>query len=333
MHDNNNRADSCCFNNSSSSLLSPTIPNGTTANGTTPTAMMTPMSTAATTAPCEFFQPGEIFQLDTPLSGAEHPSNNVTGHQFESLLNGGECHTNDAALSSFSHHRRRTTLTAGFDSSSTSGNDDDDDDEDTMEFEPLVVHSDYPDIYTGSVPPPMMMTMFGEYSGGSGIKPDQQPPPPPLPPTLSYQYHHHPPAPDYLLARSQPARHGSARALMSSKYALDSAAGDYGGIACVTDGSQTEAAGWKCANTPPPPPPYPHQAPTTTSETFASKYREANGRTFGDLEEQQEEEEEMLQRRHYTQQRGMMLSHAAAAVPGGEMAAKYAPHFGDSVLL
>ena len=264
----------------------------------------------ATTAHCEFFQPGEIFQLDTPLSSAATES---SGRQFEALFGDGDRHGANGDMESALGWRR--AMTTGLESGSNSSSSEDDNDEDRMGFEPMIVHSDYPDIYNGGIVAPLAMS-FSEYSANSGHAAKlnhhsnyyHQ-----IPSTVSYRPQTNPPTP----------------VIMNSKYPLNPGA-DYLGLV-TPDGAEEQSATWKYANsgapTSPSPPPYPLQP---AAMALTSKYQDLNevqeSRTFAT--HQGKEAEFRLQ--YSPPLRGVVAPSAVAT--GGEAAAKYAD-FGEALLL
>ena len=258
--DNNNRAESCCYG-----MLPqqhPTSPHNSSTNNNATTMMMVEAMQSSSSHCNEFFQPGEIFQLDHPITTT------TNGGQFESLVNvGGGSRLYPSPSSSppmmtttsssyrerfVGYHNQRRSTTA-IESSSSS---DDDINEDSMEFEPMIVHSDYPDIYTGAIPP--MMMAGGDYH-------------------LGQKFNHHPPYPPAVTTGyssaaefdplAYPEQHGSPRGGKYEDYLRT--AGTDGGRGAMGD---TEPAGWKYANTPPNHHP-PHHPASMTSKYPEDSFR------------------------------------------------------------
>ncbi len=261
-------------------------------------------ATTTAGAHCEFFQPGEIFQLDTPLSSSVVES---SGRQFDSLFGDGDRFLVGNGGVPPSLGWRRAIMTGGLDSASNSSSSDDDnnnnDEDSRMEFEQMVVHSGgYPDIYNGAtISPPMG---FNEYNSHSA-KLNHHP-----------HYHQHSPAPVSYAHPPPPVIMNN-----SAKYPLNPPADLYLGLLTTDGAREQQSATWKCANSgaspsSSPPPPYPHLQSATTS-----KYRDLSemqdSRTF---EKHSAKEEEAFRQPYSTMP------------PGRDLAPKYA-EFGEALLL
>lgn len=290
------------------------------------------------TAHGEFFQPGEIFQLDQPLVTTT-AVDDLNSHQFEPSV-----FSNSSAKVGASSASQRHLRMTGLDNSSSSSSEDDgnEEEDDRMEFEPLMVHSDYPDIYSGVVPSSLML-FGGDYNGSGGgnhhgAKHNHR-----------HNFHHtphdYPQAASYAL-RVQQHTGGAPRIVVSdAKYPAECRQPeeeDYLGLG-TTDGpsgphQDSEATGWKYANTcssppPPHPPPYPHQQPPPASMTLlTSKHRDTNSEAASRAAFGNHHPGEDYRCHHPAatpQLRGML---PPTAMAGGGSAVKY-EEFGDSILL